>query len=70
MLDIETLLDYLIDDFYITIYDLNSERDIEVELTKDEALEWAYKHQYELCSFEPRNNLGITINVCDVEDID
>lgn len=73
MLDLDELFDYVQDDVTITIYDIDKEENIEVDLSLDEAKEWACNHTCELCTIEPTKqrkdyDFGITINVCNVEE--
>lgn len=75
MLDLDELFDYIQDDVRITFYDLDAEKDIEVDLSLDEAKEWAENHSCELCTIEPSmheapNDFGITVNICNVEELD
>ena len=63
MLDFETLLDYLIDDYKVNIFDIITGEDIEKDLSIDEAKDWAESHEHDFCSFEPTNSDTITINV-------
>jgi len=63
MLDIETLLDYLIDDYKVNIYDMTSSKDIKKGLSVDEAKEWASENKHTFFSFEPTDSETITINV-------
>lgn len=63
MLDIETLLDYFIEDYEVNIFDISEGKDIEVGLSVEEAKEWAQEHEHDFCSFEPKDNNSITINV-------
>lgn len=73
-MDIHELLDYVQSDCTITIFDIDKGKNIENNLSIDEAREWAENHSCELCSFEPtpqenKFDFGITINVEGVEEL-
>lgn len=65
------LLDLVIDDCLITIFDTDKGKNIQENLSLDEAKEWAEEHSCEVGSFEPSPtngyDRGITFNVSEVE---